>query len=167
MTRVFVSYTTRDSHISPRFLADVRTKVGDFGHTFVDLLDNDSIDPQARVGRELRLANIVLLLESESAHSSPWVRWELARASRLLVPVVRVPARRIARSGIVSAQAKMLLAMTLDRKALNPDLLVDRGSRIQASWSKALGVGNWSAQSPAPPPCTRSVLDLQLGNSYQ
>ncbi|MGF1878798.1 TIR domain-containing protein [Photobacterium frigidiphilum] len=84
---VFVSYTTRDSHINSDSLSSIVEPISKLGRPFIDLLHNDSIDKQKRVEDELDNSNLFVLLESESIQSSKWVRWEVNKANSLGIPI--------------------------------------------------------------------------------
>lgn len=85
--KIFVSYTVRDSIITETLLQRVFESVAVFGSAYIDLIHNDSADKQARVEKELRDSNLLLLLETSSIVKSPWVQWELDTAHSLGIPI--------------------------------------------------------------------------------
>lgn len=87
---IFVSYTTRDSHINSDSLSLIVEPISKLGIPFIDLLHNDSSDKQKRVEDELSNSNLFVLLESESIKSSKWVRWEVDKANSLGIPIKKI-----------------------------------------------------------------------------
>ncbi|GAD79475.1 TIR domain-containing protein [Vibrio ezurae] len=71
-------------------MVSVQESLTPLGKPYIDLIHNDSLDKQARVEHELTQSDIVLLLNSASIQSSPWVRWEIDTAEQLGIPVKRV-----------------------------------------------------------------------------
>lgn len=84
---IFVSYTTRDSHINHDSLLSIVEPISTLGKPFIDLLHNDSLDKQRRVEDELDNSNLFVLLKSESIKSSKWVEWEVDKANSLGIPI--------------------------------------------------------------------------------
>lgn len=87
---IFVSYTTRDSHINKEFLANVSDIISSFGSPYIDLLDNYAIDKQAHVETMLQSSDLVILLSSKLINESQWVHWELAQAKKLNIPILEI-----------------------------------------------------------------------------
>lgn len=88
--KIFVSYTTRDSCITQSLLMFVSKLLILYGESFIDLLHNNSSDPQKRVEQELQSADVMLLLNSISANTSEWVNWEVQQARKLRIPILQV-----------------------------------------------------------------------------
>ena len=87
--KYFVSYTLRDGEISPMQLRRVSRLLKAEGHTvFIDYLDNDSTEKQARVIDELLHCDIIMLLKTRKVNDSEWVALELAYARRYHKQVV-------------------------------------------------------------------------------
>lgn len=87
--RFFVSYTLRDGEITPMQLRRVSKMLKAEGHTvFIDYLDNDSAEKQARVIDELLHCDKIMLLETRKVKDSEWVALELAYAQRYHKQVV-------------------------------------------------------------------------------
>ena len=91
---LFVSYTVRDFYVSEHLLERISDFVSSFSWPFVDLVHNDSVDKQKRVGEELEKADLLLLLKSESVSKSEWVEWELNRARQLGIDILEIPWRQ-------------------------------------------------------------------------
>lgn len=87
--KVFVSYTLRDGEITPMQLRRVSRLLKAEGHTvFIDYLDNDSSEKQARVIYELLHCDKIMLLKTRKVNDSEWVALELAYAQRYHKQVV-------------------------------------------------------------------------------
>ena len=81
--KYFVSYTLRDGEITPMQLRRLSRLLKAEGHTvFIDYLDNDSTEKQARVIDELLHCDEIMLLETRKVNDSEWVSLELAYAQR-------------------------------------------------------------------------------------
>lgn len=81
--RLFVSYTLRDGELTPMQLRRLSKILRAEGHTvFIDYLDNDSIEKQARVLGELLNCDKIMLLKTRKIHDSEWVALEMAFAQR-------------------------------------------------------------------------------------
>ena len=87
---IFVSYTTRDSHINKEYLASISNIISSFGSPYIDLLDNYATDKQTHVETMLNSSDLVLLLSSELINESQWVHWELTQAKKLNIPILEV-----------------------------------------------------------------------------
>jgi hypothetical protein len=85
---IFVSYTTRNNEVTVVSLANFSTKVSSLGKTFIDLLDNNSIDKQGRIIQELEDSDILILIKSQSTYKSEWVKLELESANKMNIPVI-------------------------------------------------------------------------------
>jgi hypothetical protein len=85
--KVFVSYTTKDRAVTKELLANFSKQLEMYGDVFVDLLDNDSTDKQARVLFELNQSDLLVLLETKNIYNSPWVALELENAKKRHIPI--------------------------------------------------------------------------------
>lgn len=85
---IFVSYTTRNSEVTINSLIDFSNKLRPFGKIFIDLIDNNSIDKQSRIIEELKTAELLILIKSQSSLDSKWVKFELEYAEKLIIPIV-------------------------------------------------------------------------------
>lgn len=85
--KIFVSYTTRDPIVTMSSLFPIVETLSLIGNPYVDLIHNDSANKQQRVEQELINSSMVLLLETESIATSPWVQWELNKAKCLGIPI--------------------------------------------------------------------------------
>jgi len=88
--RAFVSYTTRGGDVSPSMLLALRNRLSEFCIPFVDLLITQPRYPQLNVILELWKADLLILVESPLADTSPWVRFELLFAKLKLIPVLKL-----------------------------------------------------------------------------
>ena len=68
-------------------MVSVQESLKPLGQPYIDLIHNDSEDKQARVKQELIQSDVVVLLNSASIKSSPWVRWEIDTAEQLGIPI--------------------------------------------------------------------------------
>lgn len=78
--KYFISYTTKDPEITKDLLEKLKETLYPKSEVYIDLIDNDSTDRQARVLAELDKSNVLLLIETESVYDSPWVKIEINRA---------------------------------------------------------------------------------------
>jgi len=88
--KYFISYTMRDKEITEYLLDTFSKRLENYGDVFVDLIDNNSIDKQARVIAELDNSDILILIESDSVYKSEWVSLELERASSRQIPIKKI-----------------------------------------------------------------------------
>jgi hypothetical protein len=85
---IFVSYTLRDGMIEPAFLSRGAEVMSEVGQPFVDLLHNDSPDPQGLVLRRLAEASCFCALWTRGFCGSIWTRLEWRLALERGIPVV-------------------------------------------------------------------------------
>ncbi|PKB15231.1 TIR domain-containing protein [Flavobacterium sp. 5] len=85
---IFVSYTTRNNEVTKNSLINFSNKINSFGKIFVDLIDNNSVDKQARIINELETTHLLILIKSQSTLNSDWVKFELDCAEKLNIPVI-------------------------------------------------------------------------------
>lgn len=85
--KVFVSYTLRDESVTIEKLNAIKRQLPLNTDSFVDIIDNHSIDKQARVDWELEHCERVLLIKSENYLDSDWVKYELVKARSLKRPI--------------------------------------------------------------------------------
>lgn len=88
--KYFISYTTRDKEITRNFLEAFSLRLKRKGEVFVDLIDNNSADRQARVIHELDSCNLFILIETENIYKSNWVTIEIERAKSRNIPIHKV-----------------------------------------------------------------------------
>ena len=86
--KIFVSYTTRNNEVRLNSLIDFSNKIKSLGKTFIDLIDNNSHDKQDRVVKELKNANLLILIKSKSTFDSEWVRFEIGVANQMNLPII-------------------------------------------------------------------------------
>jgi hypothetical protein len=88
---IFISYTLRDDVITVDHLKSISEVVSDYGKPFVDIIDNDAKDKQKFVIEQLDNSDLVVLLNTDSASKSKWVRLEIDRANKNNTPVISIP----------------------------------------------------------------------------
>lgn len=79
----FVSYTLMDGSISINHLERLKTQVPLSCDTYIDILDNDSVDKQKRVDNELYLCDGLILIDTPRVLQSDWVNYELSVIKKL------------------------------------------------------------------------------------
>ena len=85
--KYFVSYTLRDKVVTKELLQRFSWKLRKYGDVFVDIIDNDSRDKQARVIFEIDNSNVMILVKSRNVYKSAWVSIELERAKERKMPI--------------------------------------------------------------------------------
>ena len=85
--KYFVSYTTIDEEITKEVLINISNKIKEIGEVFIDIIDNNSIDKQARVLSEFDNSDVLLLIKTKNIYNSNWVKLELQRAESNNIPV--------------------------------------------------------------------------------
>lgn len=88
--KVFVSYTLRDESVTIEKLNSLKRQMPLSTDSFIDIIDNNSEDKQARVDWELEHSDQMLLVNSENYLTSEWVLHELYRAWSLKLPVNKI-----------------------------------------------------------------------------
>ena len=86
--RIFISYTTIDSEINNDILIKIEGKIKYYGDVYIDLLHNDSIDPQKRVIEELTNSDILIAINTRSIKKSKWVCFELEKAKEKKIQIL-------------------------------------------------------------------------------
>ena len=85
--KVFISYTFRDSEVSLEKLQSLKRQMPLSADSFVDAIDNDSEEKQARVDQELQECDSLLQVKSPSVLDSPWAFYEISKAWSRNIPV--------------------------------------------------------------------------------
>lgn len=85
--KYFVSYTTIDKEVTKDILSTFSKRLEKLGEVFIDIIDNNSIDKQARVFSELDSSDVLLLIETKSIYKSKWVSLEIERAKARQIPI--------------------------------------------------------------------------------
>lgn len=75
--KIFVSYTLKDKELTIEHLRRLKTQVSLLSDTYIDILDNDSVDWQQRVNDELNVCDNLWLIATPHARKSIWVNHEL------------------------------------------------------------------------------------------
>ena len=85
--KVFISYTLRDENVTIKKLQALKRQMPLSCDSFVDIIDNDSEDRQARVDKELWECNSFMQVRSPSIGKSDWALYETMRAWTRMIPV--------------------------------------------------------------------------------
>jgi hypothetical protein len=89
--KIFISYTIRDKQVTENMLKAFAQSLTAFGKVYIDLLDNDSEEKQARLLSELHNSDLFLLIESREVYSSPWVQLEIKQAKLKGIKIHSIP----------------------------------------------------------------------------
>lgn len=92
---VFCSYTLRDGLLTVDSLKDIKKLLSEYAQIYIDILDNDSINKQERVIKELVNSNILLVLRTPMISESTWVTKEYNIAIECNIPIIEVDANNI------------------------------------------------------------------------
>lgn len=95
--RLFVSYTLRDGYLDISILLKVKELYQNNDSCYIDIIDNDSVDKQARVEQELLSADTLLLIETPMVMQSKWVRYELDVAKKRNIVIIKSDINKIKR----------------------------------------------------------------------
>ncbi|OPC03169.1 hypothetical protein BAS10_17795 [Elizabethkingia meningoseptica] len=87
---IFVSYTTLDPEINENLLKDIEKILLEYGNVFIDLLHNDSVEPQKRVIQELDKADILIVINTKSINDSKWVNFEIKKSNIKKIRIVKL-----------------------------------------------------------------------------
>ena len=94
--RVFISYTKRDGAVTNRLLQRLYDNLNEISSPFIDALrPQPQRFQQFAVIKALLCSHFLLVVESPSVYSSPWVRLELLLAKLRLLPVLRISVEKI------------------------------------------------------------------------
>jgi hypothetical protein len=88
--KIFVSYTTRDSHVTKNLLKGIERLFASYGCVFIDCLHNNAINKQYEVIKQLVTSDVFVLLDSPMLKTSPWVILELYLAYSMRKPIIVV-----------------------------------------------------------------------------
>lgn len=89
--KVFVCYTIRDGTIDYKYLKEFENILKRyFENVFIDMLHNDSKNPQQRIIEELKSSDVVFLLKTKKVFTSKWVLFEIKLANEFNIPIVKV-----------------------------------------------------------------------------
>ena len=87
--KIFVSYTLKDGYLDTSVLSQVKELYRNSDSCYIDILDNDSVDKQGRVEKELQSADVLLLIETPMVMESKWVRHELNVAKNRNILIIK------------------------------------------------------------------------------
>lgn len=96
--KVFVSYTLRDKDLTIEKLQALKRQLPLNCDSFVDIIDNDSEDKQARVERELQKCDRLVQINSPRLQESPWALHEFFEALTRKIPINRIDIKSIKNS---------------------------------------------------------------------
>lgn len=88
--KIFVSYTLRDSFLSIDILQYFEKILSSFGNPYIDILHNNSSNPQDYVIKMLQESTVVCALITPKYFKSTWVQIELYIASQKGIPVIAI-----------------------------------------------------------------------------
>lgn len=82
--KLFFSYTRKDEVISMEFLLDLKKTLNTIPNlkSFIDAIDNDSIDIQNEIFNQIKYSKYLVLIISPSIFESKWVKLELEFAKK-------------------------------------------------------------------------------------
>jgi len=86
--KIFISYTLQDGFINIDFLQSIKLNIIDQCLSYIDILDNDSRDKQARVEEELLNSDYLILIKTMNIGKSDWVKKEILLAKENNIPIV-------------------------------------------------------------------------------
>ncbi len=93
--KYFISYTTRDNEVTIDLLQAFSNKLSRHGEVFIDIINNSSIDRQARVISELENSDLMILIESKSIYESEWVALEIDKAKSKQIPIKTISIKQL------------------------------------------------------------------------
>lgn len=93
--KFFISYTFRDSEVSLEKLQSLKRQMPLSSDSFVDAIDNDSEEKQARVDQELQECDCFLQVKSANVLESPWAFYEISTAWSRKIPVYFIDSESI------------------------------------------------------------------------
>lgn len=100
--KIFISYTLRDNNLTIEKLQALKRQMSLDCDSFVDIIDNDSKDRQARVERELHGCNKLIQISSPRLLESPWALHEFFEASTRKIPIDRIDVKSIKKNNIMA-----------------------------------------------------------------
>ena len=98
--RIFVSYTLRDKFLSIEDLQYFENLFSNFGYPYIDILHNQSPDPQEYVIRILKQSKFFCALITPKYFESNWVQIELNIATQMRIPIIAIVFDQKANSSI-------------------------------------------------------------------
>lgn len=87
-TKIFISYTLQDGVLNIDFFRNLKSVVKDYCLSYIDILDNDSSDKQARVEQELLRSDYLILIKTLKIKKSEWVKKEILIAQENNIPII-------------------------------------------------------------------------------
>lgn len=87
-SKIFVSYTSRDSLVTLQLLSQLADTLSPLGTVFIDCLHNTSENPQRKVMEELKSSSAMVVVVSPALMESPWVRLEIECAASKKIPIL-------------------------------------------------------------------------------
>ena len=87
-TKIFISYTLKDGILNMDFFKNLKSAVKELCSSYIDILDNDSKDKQARVEKELLKSDLLILIKTHKINKSDWVKKEIFIAQENNIPII-------------------------------------------------------------------------------
>lgn len=87
-TKIFISYTLKDGILTIDFFKNLKSVVKGLCSSYIDILDNDSINKQARVEDELLKSDLLILIKTHKVNKSDWVKKEILIAQENNIPII-------------------------------------------------------------------------------
>jgi hypothetical protein len=116
--KIFVSYTLRDGILNMQRLKGIESILKQFGDPYIDLLHNQSLNPQRHVVTMLYKSSVLLAFLTPRFYESNWVQLELMIAKIRGIPIINLD---------LMVNAKLSLR-NLPTHQANPQLTGDHGS---------------------------------------
>lgn len=88
--KIFVSYTLRDRFLSIDILQHFEKILLNFGNPYIDILHNNSSNPQEYVIKMLQESTVICALITPKYFKSTWVQIELYIAAQKGIPVISI-----------------------------------------------------------------------------
>ena len=92
--RYFVSYTLQDGFLNKYILSQLSTFINKYGQSFIDCLNNESLNKQGRIVDEIINCDCFILLLTPKTKNSIWVQKEINIAKEYNKQIIQVSAYR-------------------------------------------------------------------------
>lgn len=138
----FISYTLSDTEVTKDLLTRLKRSSSLNVDTFVDCIDNDSVSRQDRVITELHKANKLILLRTPSILQSKWVRYEVATACELNIPIEIIESSKIRQHQVTMNKHRVFISYhhTNDQWAKNR--LIDLNKQFKFFIDESVDTGD-------------------------
>lgn len=88
--RIFVSYTMRDGVLDAMALSRIERRLAVIGKPYIDLLHNNSPDPQQHVMQMLRQSAVLCVCLTPASYASEWFQLEVKTAAQQGKPIIEL-----------------------------------------------------------------------------